>query len=99
MVMPLYDDNPFKLPHRPLVTWALIVGNIFIFFAEVSSDSLAQITRGFGLTPAALIGEVSVPGGASPVLTLFTYQFLHADIMHVLSNMIFLWVFGDDIEE
>jgi membrane associated rhomboid family serine protease len=100
MVMPLYDDNPFKLPHRPLVTWGLIVVNIVIFFAEVGASAGPEaVVRTYGLTPGALIGEISVPGALTPVLTLFSYQFLHADIMHLLGNMIFLWVFGDDIEE
>ena len=35
MVMPLYDDNPFKLPHRPIVTWTLIGVNLLVFLAEV----------------------------------------------------------------
>jgi membrane associated rhomboid family serine protease len=97
MVMPLYDDNPFKLPHRPIVTWGLIVVNIVIFFAEVGASTGPEtIERTYGLVPGALI---SVPGALLPVLTLFSYQFLHADIMHLLGNMIFLWVFGDDIEE
>jgi membrane associated rhomboid family serine protease len=99
MVMPLYDDNPFRLPHRPIMTWGLIVVNLIIYVTEYATDSIQFVSRSTGLTPAALINEVSVPGGLSPVLTLFTYQFLHADIVHVLSNMIFLWVFGDDIEE
>jgi membrane associated rhomboid family serine protease len=100
MVMPLYDDNPFKLPHRPLVTWGLIVANIVIFFAEVGAAAgPSVVVRIYGLTPAALVGDLSIPDALSPALTLFSYQFLHADIMHLLGNMIFLWVFGDDIEE
>jgi len=99
MVMPLYDDNPFRLPHRPLMTWGLIVVNIALYFAEALSDTPPGVIRQFGLTPAALVGDGMVPGALPPVLTLLTYQFLHADIVHVLSNMIFLWVFGDDIEE
>ena len=100
MVMPLYDDNPFKLPHRPIVTWALIALNFVIFFAEVGATDGPEAVLGiYGLTPGALIGEIDGPGALTPVLTLFSYQFLHADFMHLLGNMIFLWVFGDDIEE
>src|SRR5205085_9161014 len=39
MVMPIYDDNPFKLPHRPLMTWGLIVVNFLFFGVEISSDN------------------------------------------------------------
>jgi rhomboid family protein len=100
MVMPLYDDNPFKLPKRPIMTWGLIAVNLVIFFFEVGASTGPEtVVRTYGLTPGALMGEISVPGALTPVLTLFSYQFLHADIMHLLGNMIFLWVFGDDIEE
>jgi membrane associated rhomboid family serine protease len=98
MVMPLFDDNPFKLPHRPVVTWSLIGINLLVFLIEISSDSGAIVSR-YGVTPAAFVGEAEIPDALAPVLTLATYMFLHADPGHIFGNMIFLWVFGDDIEE
>jgi membrane associated rhomboid family serine protease len=100
MVMPLYDDNPFRLPHRPIVTWSLIALNLVAFLIEISaaSDGNSIVSR-YGLTPAAFIGDGEVPGGLPPVLTLVTYMFLHSDAGHIFGNMVFLWVFGDDIEE
>jgi rhomboid family protein len=96
MVFPLYDDNPFKLPVRPVVTWLLILANILVFLVEIggSDAEMLAITNAFGVTPAALIG--STP---APVFTLLSYMFIHADIMHIFGNMIFLFVFGDDVEE
>jgi membrane associated rhomboid family serine protease len=96
MVFPLYDDNPFKLPVRPVVTWLLILANVLVFLVEIGgSDAEAQaIANAFGVTPAALLA--STP---APVLTLLTYMFIHANISHVFGNMIFLFVFGDDVEE
>jgi membrane associated rhomboid family serine protease len=99
MVIPVYDDNPFKLPHRPVVTWGLIAANILIYVGEVSSGNGQAIIGAFGLTPAALIGEGSPPAIIPPPVTLVTYMFLHADVAHLLGNMIFLWVFGDNIEQ
>ncbi len=100
MVMPLYDDNPFKLPHRPVVTWSLIVANILVFVAEIgASGGPQELVFHYGVTPGALFGTFDVPGALSPSLTLVSYMFLHADVLHLLGNMIFLWVFGDDIEE
>jgi membrane associated rhomboid family serine protease len=100
MVMPIYDDNPFKLPHRPLVTWGLIIVNVVVFFSEFSGASGAQaVVDSYGLTPAALTGEIKPVGAVSPPTTVFTSMFLHADIMHLLGNMVFLWVFGDNVEE
>src|SRR4051812_18061236 len=100
MVMPIYDDNPFRMPHRPVITWGLIGLNLLVFLIEISAipDSDSMISR-YGITPAAFIGEGYVPGALSPVLTLVTYMFLHADPGHIFGNMLFLWVFGDDIEE
>src|SRR5258708_10101448 len=97
MVFPLYDDNPFKLPVRPIVTWLLILANVLMFAVEIgSSDAEGQaIVNAFGVTPATLIGG-SMP---TPVFTLVTYMFLHADLGHIFGNMVFLWVFGDDVEE
>jgi len=98
MVLPLYDDNPFKLPHRPFVTWALIVLNFVVFFVEFST-SPQDVVSHFGVVPAAFVGDGIVEGALPPWLTLFTYMFLHSDIFHILGNMIFLWVFGDNVEE
>ncbi|MGH6771855.1 MAG: rhomboid family intramembrane serine protease [Xanthobacteraceae bacterium] len=99
MVMPLYDDNPFKLPQAPVVSWSLIGANLIIFMIEIGADRPALVVQQFGVIPAAVIGEASVPGGLYPILTLFTYQFLHADIAHVVGNLVFLWVFGDNVEQ
>ena len=97
MVLPLYDDNPFKLPVRPIVTWLLILANVLVFMVEVGGSDVEElaITNAFGVTPAALLGGVT----PAPVLTLVSYMFIHADIGHIFGNMIFLWVFGDDVEE
>jgi rhomboid family protein len=100
MVVPIYDDNPWRLPHRPIVTWSLIAFNILIFLAEagivpVPDGLFAQL----GVTPVSFLGNSVRPDLLTPVGTLFTYMFLHADWGHLLGNMIFLWVFGDNVEE
>src|ERR1700676_547352 len=79
MVFPLYDDNPFKLPVKPIVTWLLILANVLVFLVELGgSDAETQaIANAFGVTPAALIGG-TVP---APVFTLLTYMFIHADVV------------------
>ncbi|HEV3371009.1 MAG TPA: rhomboid family intramembrane serine protease [Xanthobacteraceae bacterium] len=97
MVLPLYDDNPFRLPVKPVVTWLLILANVLVFLVEIggSDAEMLAITNAFGVTPTALLGGVT----PAPVLTLLTYMFIHADVAHIFGNMIFLWVFGDDVEE
>ncbi len=100
MVMPLWDDNPFVKTKKPWITWGLIALNTFIFMLEVAAgdDGSERIFQSFALTPVSLThptAVVSLPAD----LTLITYMYLHADIFHLLGNMVFLFVFGDDIEE
>jgi membrane associated rhomboid family serine protease len=100
MVMPLYDDNPFKLPQTPVVSWSLIAITILAFFVEFSAnDNPVVIANRYGVIPAAFFGSFNFPGALSPALTLVTYQFLHADIVHLVGNLIFLWVFADNVEQ
>jgi membrane associated rhomboid family serine protease len=100
MVMPIWDHSPFKWPKPPYVMWALIVINFAVFFIEASfwPDQMEQLDHLAGLVPAALTGN-GAAGPLPPLLTLFTSMFVHGNFMHVFGNMIFLFVFGDDIEE
>jgi membrane associated rhomboid family serine protease len=100
MVVPLYDDNPFTQPVKPLVTWCLIAANLGVFFYEAGATQAGfdRLIDTYSLTPAILSGDMPARGWIPALATLVTYQFFHADIMHLLGNMIFLWVFGDDIE-
>lgn len=101
MVMPLYDDNPFRLPVRPVVTWGLIVANIVVYLLEIGTGTgdTQDVANIYGLLPSALTGDDEVAGALPPILTFVTYMFVHGDLGHLFGNMIFLWVFGDDIEE
>jgi membrane associated rhomboid family serine protease len=100
MVMPLWDDNPFALPKFPIVTWGLVVANVVVFIVEMAAPAQLQGTLDtYALTPAALTGSAAVTTGVSPYVTLVTYMFLHADVLHIFGNMIFLGIFGDDVEE
>jgi membrane associated rhomboid family serine protease len=101
MVMPLYDHSPFKWPTPPYVTWGLIALNFIIFFLQAGSgsDSADQVDHIAALIPATFTAAGASDSGLPAPLTLVTYTFLHANFLHVFGNMIFLFVFGDDIEE
>ena len=100
MVFPLYDDDPLDLPVAPLVTWVLIGLNVLVFLIEVfSGPTMFSMVASLGLTPASLMRDVPPPGSVPPELTLVTSMFLHNGWEHLIGNMIYLWVFGDDIEE
>jgi rhomboid family protein len=104
MFVPLHDDTPLKVIRFQFVTIAIILINVAVFLATgaFSSDvKLASLATGFGVVPADLTGMVpphhfeAIP----PPLTLVTYMFLHAGWWHLISNMMFLWVFADNIED
>ena len=99
MVMPLWDDSPLQLPKWPVVTWGLIVVNVAVFIFETVAPQYQSLAMAFAMTPGNITGAPIMPPLVPPYLTLVTSQFLHADIFHLLGNMIFLWVFGDDVEE
>lgn len=105
--IPLSDDNPLRSVRFQWVTIALIAANVVVFLLENTPDGQAAIAS-FALVPSELF-HVRIWGGTVPApdqplqvpegLTLLTYQFLHGDILHLLSNMLFLWVFGDNVED
>ena len=103
MVFPLYDENPLKWPVPPYATWSLIAVNVAVFVVMrvyLDEATATMIVKQFGATPAALFHQVPQPGRWVPAeLTLFTSLFLHGSWLHLLGNMAYLWVFGDDIEE
>lgn len=99
MVFPLYDDNPFKLPVPPYVTWGLIAVNVFIFLAMLGSANQEALTMSFALVPALFTETTATRLVGWPDVTLVTGIFLHGGWDHLLGNMVYLWVFGDDIEE
>src|SRR4029077_19902976 len=101
MVMPLWDENPFTKPVKPWVTWSIIALNIIICFIQVSAgpDGEEAIIKAYALSPTAVAHQNTLRGILPTEFTLLSYMFLHADILHLFGNMIFLFVFGDDIEE
>ena len=100
MVMPIWDDNPFSFQRFPFVTWGLVLANIFVFVLEISASPTARFAiDSFTLVPSTLASGAPAGHAFPPYLTLITYMFLHANILHLLGNMIFLAIFGDDVEE
>ena len=101
--IPLHDTNPLRHIRHAWVSWGLIAANCAIFFIsphDVENVRAAAIR--FGLIPAVLNGDYVLPPDYQAIpesLTLLTYAFLHGDIGHLAGNMIFLWVFADNIED
>ena len=88
MFFPYKDDNPRIL--FPFVTYTIIGINSLVFIYQyliLPPESLGHIISTYALTPAA-----------PSVITVFTSMFMHGGLMHIIFNMWFLWIFGDNIE-
>jgi membrane associated rhomboid family serine protease len=101
-MFPLRDDNPITI--TPIVTWALIVLNVMVFLYQVSlgPNASQRFAYQFGAIPAAIVGELRLPDTLvviPPAVSLLTSMFLHGGWMHLIGNMWFLWIFGNNIEE
>jgi membrane associated rhomboid family serine protease len=112
-LFPLRDDNPTLL--TPVITIALILINIVVWMyfqgAGMAPDQLASSVCAFGMIPAELTGSVSgyevpIGPGLPPCElgglrweTLITSMFMHGGWLHLIGNMWFLWLFGNNIED
>src|SRR5215831_21148577 len=101
-MIPLHDDNPTE--RTPVVTITFIVTCIFVFLYQASlSDKFGELfVFQYGAIPAAVFGQADLSEDVSRIpayATLLTSMFLHGGWMHLLGNMLYLWVFGDNIED
>ena len=103
-MIPLRDANP---PRRTPVVTLAIIGTCFVTFAiELAIQAtggeagLTRLFETFGVIPADLMAALRAGNVLSlPVLTLITYQFLHGGWLHIGANMLYLWIFGNNVED
>ena len=104
-MFPIDDNNPIRI--TPVVTYGLIAANVLVFIYELSFPE-RQLTNFFyqwAVVPAQLTGvfagtPVPILSGEPPeILTLITAQFLHGGFAHIAGNMLFLWIFGNNVED
>ncbi len=105
MFVPLHDENSLKSIRFQWVTILLIVINVVVYFFETAQLD-EQAIAGFAIVPSELFDTSLLPIPVEAVgpqfperLTLLTYMFFHGDILHLAGNMLFLWVFGDNVED
>ena len=99
-MIPLRDDNPVRA--TPFVTFGLIALCVLVFVWQLrlSPSAAEAAVYLYGFLPGALFGRVEVEGSVvPPVLTMFSSMFLHGSFMHLAGNMLYLWIFGDNIED
>ena len=103
-LLPLSDRNPVLYIRYHYVTLGLIVVCAAIFVAELGASEREQFgaVLGYGLIPVRLFGDATLPAdvpSVAPMFTLISYQFLHGGWSHLIFNMLFLWVFADNVED
>ena len=101
-MIPLKDDNPTS--SRPIVTYFLIGICILVFLAQLGSQSYktGQLFYSYGLIPSVLMGHDQLPMDLYVVpayLTIFSSMFMHGGFMHIIGNMLYMWIFADNIED
>lgn len=97
--LPLYDDNP--IGRTPVVTCGLIGVCVFVFLWQLGQNAHA-VAYSYGMIPAVLFGTAELPPRLAvlpPWMTIFTSMFLHGGWLHLGGNMLFLWIFGNNIED
>lgn len=102
MFLPLYDSNKIAHIEFPFVNYAILGITSLIFLMQWSGgeQGLFQSHIEYGMIPVVVRDAVEGPAPWLPdQITLFSYMFLHADWWHLIGNMLFLWVFGDNIED
>lgn len=95
-MIPLRDINPTRT--FPLTTVALIVANVLVFAYELilpSEEALQSFVYTMGAIPYNVINSF----GPRAIINLFTSIFLHAGFVHIVGNMLFLWIFGNNVED
>jgi membrane associated rhomboid family serine protease len=92
-MIPLRDSVPARRP--PVVMWGILATCLLVFLYELglTEPELAWLFRTFGVVPARLLGP------EPPYFTLVTSLFLHGGWVHLLGNMLYLWIFGNNVED
>ena len=100
-MFPIHDDNPTRI--TPYVTYVLLAGCILVFLWQISLGDTEQFAvYSFGVIPSVLFGVRSLPVELEVLpawMTIFSSMFLHGGWMHLIGNMLYLWVFGNNVED
>ncbi len=105
-MLPIQDQNPTRI--KPYVNWALIIINIIVFLYSISAVNFEEFICSYGLKPAQITGLASGSTGFCEEAGFYqnvgyqaflTSMFLHGGFLHIGGNMLYLWIFGNNIED
>lgn len=102
--LPLKDDNPLRIIQFQYATLLIFAINVFVFIWQDSLPQmeLVSVAMSGGLVPSVFLNGAKLPpefANLPTEVTLITYMFLHGDWWHLAGNMLFLWVFADNVED
>lgn len=111
MILPIGDEN-YGRRETPIVVYLLVAANVIVFIIQLIEGDLFtsayaaipyEITHNVDLTEPVLVRGVGIipqaPGPVPIYLTLITSMFMHGGFMHIAGNMLYLWIFGDNVED
>ena len=101
-MIPLKDDNPTS--GKPIITYSIIGLCVLVFIAQLGSESYrtGQLFYSYGLIPSVLMGHNQLPVDVYIIpayATIFSSMFMHGGFMHIIGNMLYMWIFADNIED
>lgn len=96
-MFPLKDENPAY--SFPIVTIAIIIANIFLFYVELTAPNMEEFIIQHGLIPKNFIHDLLLFRPENSIFDLFYSMFLHGGFFHIISNMWFFWIFGNNVED
>jgi membrane associated rhomboid family serine protease len=100
-VFPLHDDNPTRIV--PVVTVTIIVTCVLVFIWQISlGQQFERAIYSFGAIPSVVFGIKALPAELEivpPWTTVLTSMFMHGGWMHLIGNMLYFWIFGNNVED
>ncbi|MGH2351407.1 MAG: rhomboid family intramembrane serine protease [Chloroflexota bacterium] len=100
-MIPVSDENPSR--STPFVTYLLVAANVLVFLYQISlGNQVEAFIRSCAFVPAELVTGQDLPPPSCvqpPYLTMFTSMFMHGGLLHIGSNMLYLWIFGNNVED
>ena len=96
-MIPLKDDNPTQ--NKSIVRLLILLVCLIVFLLQISSANKNELLFYYGFKPASILNSDFANYTFSPTLTIFTSMFMHGGWLHFLSNMLYLWIFADNVED
>lgn len=102
LFIPLYDDNPTRRTAVVTVAVILLCIGVYVWQASLGRLGEQRVLVGLGFIPAVVFGQARLPETLAIVpgwATVLTSMFMHGGVLHLAGNMLYLWIFGNNVED